>query len=408
MKLSRLDLVFLAGLSMISFAATDMYLPAFPQMEQLYNTGSEQIALSLSVFLAGMGVSQIIWGIISDRIGQRRALIAGLSLFVVTTLGLSITNNIWMLLGLRFVQAIGVCAAAVIWQAMVIKRYDASTAQRAFAILMPMLAISPALAPQIGVGLLHLFGVKSIFVALMVLGMVLVWASIKQPDDTPEMVEPTSTKSVVRDLSTIIRNPQFLGNALIYGFCSALFFAYLTAIPKIMTTMGYSSGAIGLSFVPQTLAFMLGGYLSKKGVDKIGQQATLNALLCLSAFAVSVLFMASQMPLKTIWPYLLPFMVSSIASGGIYPIVINRALSAAKERAATAAGLQNTLQIGLSFGTSSIVATYAANALPVSGFIMGVTVIGAILGYIVANPKVWDRFREPDNARVTHFGDQQD
>ncbi len=78
MKISKLQLVYLAVLSMLGFVATDMYLPAFKAMEIDFATGPEQIALSLTVFLGGMAFGQLMWGLASDKFGHRNTLAAGL------------------------------------------------------------------------------------------------------------------------------------------------------------------------------------------------------------------------------------------------------------------------------------------------------------------------------------------
>lgn len=112
MKVSFFQLVYLSALSMLGFIATDMYLPAFKMMETAFATGPEQIALSLTVFLVGMALGQLLWGLASDKFGHRNTLIAGLLVFTLASAGLAFSSTVWQLLLLRFIQAIGVCAPA--------------------------------------------------------------------------------------------------------------------------------------------------------------------------------------------------------------------------------------------------------------------------------------------------------
>ena len=107
MNISKIQLLYLASLSMLGFIATDMYLPAFKAMESDFATGPEQIALSLTVFLVGMAVGQLSWGLASDKFGHRNTLAAGLGLFTLASLGLAFSDQVWQLLTLRFIQAIG-------------------------------------------------------------------------------------------------------------------------------------------------------------------------------------------------------------------------------------------------------------------------------------------------------------
>ncbi|EGQ7952748.1 purine nucleoside transporter PunC [Vibrio vulnificus] len=395
MNISKLQLVYLAALSMLGFVATDMYLPAFKAMEIDFMTGPEQIALSLTVFLVGMAVGQLLWGLASDKFGHRNTLAAGLALFTLASFGLAFSDQVWQLLSLRFVQAIGVCAPAVIWQAMVIKRYSSSS-QQIFATIMPLVALSPALAPQLGVVLADSFGWHSIFVALTVLGLVLVAATMAQPSVANEPKQ----SSVTSDIKHLLSSKTYLGNVLMFATASAAFFAYLTGMPEIMAQLGYDAKDIGMSFVPQTIAFMVGGYLGKVGVRKFGDEKVLRQLIGLFSVAALLIFIASQWQLTSIWPILAPFCLIAVANGALYPIVVNRALASAKQSPATAAGLQNSLQITVSSLSSALVAALASQAQAVTGMAIVLCMGGLWIGYIVSNKELSQHFTTPDNARV--------
>lgn len=398
MHVSKIQLVYLAALSMLGFVATDMYLPVFKTMEIDFATGPEQIALSLTVFLVGMALGQLLWGLASDKYGHRSTLAAGLALFTLASFGLAFSQEVWQLLSLRFIQAIGVCAPAVIWQAMVIKRYPSETSQQVFATIMPLVALSPALAPQLGVVLSHYFGWHSIFIALSLIGLVLVAATFNQPKQEIE-VKQSSVKS---DIAALIKSKVYLGNVLMFAMASAAFFAYLTGMPEIMAKLGYSAKDIGLSFVPQTIAFMVGGYLGKVGVKKYGDDKVIKQLLGLFTVASLLIFIASQWALTSIWPILAPFCLIAVANGALYPIVVNRALSSAKQSPATAAGLQNSLQICVSSLASALVAAMASQALNVTGVVIVICTLGLWVGYVVSNRTLAAQFTIPDNSRVVN------
>lgn len=395
MKISKLELVYLAALSMLGFIATDMYLPAFKAMEIDFATGPEQIALSLTVFLVGMAFGQLLWGLASDKFGHRNTLAAGLVIFTLASLGLAHSDQVWQLLALRFVQAIGVCAPAVIWQAMVIKRH-ASSSQQIFATIMPLVALSPALAPQLGVVLANSFGWHSIFIALTLMGVLLVLATMGQKS---EQVEVKQT-SITTDIKTLLGSKTYLGNVLMFATASAAFFAYLTGMPEIMSQLGYQAKDIGLSFIPQTIAFMVGGYLGKKGVSKYGDEKVLRQLIGLFSVASMLIFVASQWQLTSIWPILAPFCLIAVANGALYPIVVNRALASAKQSPATAAGLQNSVQISVSSLSSALVAAMASQAQFVTGIAIVLCMGGLWVGYIVSNRELSQHFTAPDNSRV--------
>jgi Bcr/CflA subfamily drug resistance transporter len=395
MKISKLQVFYLATLSMLGFIATDMYLPAFKAMEIDFATGPEQIALSLTIFLVGMAIGQLIWGLASDKFGHRNTLAAGLVLFTIASLGLAFADQVWQLLTLRFIQAIGVCAPAVIWQAMVIQRYS-SQSQQIFATIMPLVALSPALAPQLGVLLAENFGWPSIFVALTVIGIALITATMAQDNKKAEIKQT----SITADIKALLASKAYLGNVLIYATASAAFFAYLTGMPEIMAQLGYSTKDIGLSFIPQTVAFMLGGYIGKVAVKKFGDERVLRHLIGLFSVASLLIFIASQWQLGSIWPILTPFCLIAVANGALYPIVVNRALANAKQAPATAAGLQNSLQICISSLSSALVASMATQAQMVIGIAIIICTAGLWFGFVVSNKQLSQHFTTPDNSRV--------
>ncbi|ANQ27744.1 purine nucleoside transporter PunC [Vibrio natriegens] len=395
MKISKLQLVYLAVLSMLGFVATDMYLPAFKAMEIDFATGPEQIALSLTVFLGGMAFGQLMWGLASDKFGHRNTLAAGLVVFTLASFGLAFCDQVWQLLSLRFVQAIGVCAPAVIWQAMVIKRYSSSS-QQIFATIMPLVALSPALAPQLGVVLADNFGWHSIFITLTLVGVLLVVATMMQKD---EKVEVKQT-SISTDIKALLGSKTYLGNVTMFATASAAFFAYLTGMPEIMAQLGYEAKDIGMSFIPQTIAFMAGGYLGKVGVRKYGDKNVLRQLIGLFSVAALMVFVASQWTLTSIWPILAPFCLIAVANGALYPIVVNRALESAHQSPATAAGLQNSLQICVSSLASAFVAAMASQAQSVTGIAIVICMAGLWVGYILSNRELAKHFATPDNSRV--------
>lgn len=400
MKISKLQLVYLAVLSMLGFVATDMYLPAFKAMEIDFATGPEQIALSLTVFLGGMAFGQLMWGLASDKFGHRNTLAAGLAVFTLASFGLAFCDQVWQLLTLRFVQAIGVCAPAVIWQAMVIKRYSSSS-QQIFATIMPLIALSPALAPQLGVVLADNFGWHSIFIALTLVGVLLVAATMLQKDQKAEVKQT----SVSADIKALLGSKAYLGNVIMFATASAAFFAYLTGMPEIMAQLGYEAKDIGLSFIPQTIAFMAGGYLGKVGVRKYGDKNVLRQLIGLFSIAALMVFVASHWTLTSIWPILAPFCLIAVANGALYPIVVNRALESAQQSPATAAGLQNSLQICVSSLASAFVAAMASQAQSVTGIAIVICMGGLWVGYILSNRDLAKHFATPDNSRVVREDD---
>lgn len=376
-------LVWLGGLSVLGFLATDMYLPAFAAMQEDLQTPAAAISASLSLFLAGFAFAQLLWGPLSDRFGRKPVLLLGLAIFAVGCLGMLWVRDAAWLLALRFIQAVGVCAAAVTWQALVTDYYPASRTNRIFATIMPLVGLSPALAPLLGSWILAHFDWQAIFATLFAITLVLMLPAFGLK---PAHKKETHPDAKPITFTSLLRSKAYRGNVLIYAACSASFFAWLTGSPFILHDMGYSPAAIGLSYVPQTIAFLVGGYGCRAALQKWEGQQMLPWLLVLYALSVIATWAVGFIPGAGLAEILIPFCVMAIANGAIYPIVVAQALRPFPQATGRAAALQNTLQLGLCFLASLVVSALIATPLLTTTSVMLVTVALAGLGYRMQSP----------------------
>lgn len=394
MKPSFGFLLYLAGLSMLGFLATDMYLPAFGSMQQSLATSASAISSSLSVFLGGFAVAQLFWGPMSDRFGRRPILLSGLGLFSISCLGMIWVQSTELLLVLRFLQAVGVCAAAVSWQALVVDRYSSEIAKRTFASIMPLVALSPALAPLVGAWVLNHFNWRVIFALLLIISALLLLFTLTLKETHKTAAQKAQPQ---RGLAAMLSSPIYSGNVLIYAASSAGFFAWLTGSPFILSNMGYGPSAIGLSYVPQTIAFLLGGYGCRMLIAKIDGTRLLPWLLLGYAFSVISLYLIATFTQATLTGLLIPFCLMALVNGATYPIVVANALMAFPANTGKAAALQNTLQLGLCFLSSMLVSAFIAQPLISTVTVMLTTVVLVGMGYgLIARSAKEQKSRHPE------------
>ncbi|MGL5392841.1 MAG: purine nucleoside transporter PunC, partial [Shewanella sp.] len=310
-------LFYLAMLSMLGFIATDMYLPAFKAIEGSFSSSPSQVAMSLTCFLAGLALGQLLYGPLVNKIGKRYALIVGLTIFALASVFIANSDSILMLDTARFFQAIGACSAGVIWQAIVVEQYDADKAQGIFSNIMPLVALSPALAPILGAYILNGLGWRAIFITLCVIAFLLILMTLYfVPSKTTHEHSQHPSVSYLQ----ILKNSRYLGNVITFGACSGAFFAYLTVWPIVMEQHGYQATEIGLSFIPQTIMFIVGGYASKLLIKRLGADVTLNVLLTIFALCVTSIVLSTLVfTADTIFPLLISFSILAAANGAIYP-----------------------------------------------------------------------------------------
>ncbi|TDN60185.1 purine nucleoside transporter PunC [Scandinavium goeteborgense] len=370
-------LCWLAGLSVLGFLATDMYLPAFAAIQNDLQTPAAAVSASLSLFLAGFALAQLMWGPLSDRYGRKPILLTGLAIFAVGCLGMLWVRDATLLLVLRFVQAVGVCAATVTWQAMVTDYYPAQRTNRIFATIMPLVGLSPALAPLLGSWILHHFEWQAIFATLFGITLLLMLPALR----LQKPVRVVHKEEQPLTFLTLLRSKDYRGNVLIYAACSASFFAWLTGSPFILSAMGYGPTVIGLSYVPQTIAFLIGGYGCRSALQKWDGQQMLPWLLLAFAVSVAGTFAVGLTAGSSLTTLLIPFCLMAMANGAIYPIVVAQALRPFPHATGRAAAMQNTLQLGLCFLASLVVSTLISTPLLTTTSVMLATVVLAGWGY---------------------------
>ncbi|MFT6984774.1 MAG: Bcr/CflA subfamily drug resistance transporter [Psychromonas sp.] len=391
--------IWLAGLSMLGFLATDMYLPAFDIIRQDLNTSELLIGWSLAIFLFGMACGQLVYGPLTKQFGKKFVLCSSLIIFSIGSIICAFSSSIEILLFGRFIQAVGACGSTIIWQAFVIEKYDSKTSQRVFATIMPLVALSPALAPLLGTVLESHFGWQSIFYTLVAIGATLIIRSSFINFSTPKdlafqqaelPLADTKPLSALQSYKTILKSKKFTGNMLIYAACSAAFFAWLTGSPFVMTAMGYSGADIGLSYVPQTIAFIIGGYTCRVLLNKYEGAQILPWLIKLFIISVLLMFIVAMNHSATsIVPELGLMCFMAMANGAIYPIVANNALSDFREHSASAAGLMNFLQMMFCVVASALVSTFISDyGLVAMTAVMFIQVLVVIFSYPLIGKKV--------------------
>ena len=347
-------LVWLAGLSVLGFLATDMYLPAFAAIQSDLQTPASAVSASLSLFLAGFAVAQLLWGPLSDHYGRKPVLLLGLSIFALGSLGMLWVENATGLLVLRFVQAVGVCAASVIWQALVTDYYPSQKVNRIFATIMPLVGLSPALAPLLGSWILVHFSWQAIFATLFAITLILMLPALRLKP-TAKARDDSQDKLT---FATLLRSKVYRGNVLIYAACSA-------------------------------------------ALQKWQGRQLLPWLLILYAFSVVATWATGFIHHVALAEILIPFCVMAIANGAIYPIVVAQALRPFPQATGRAAALQNTLQLGLCFLASLVVSWLIATPLLTTTSVMLTTVLLAAAGYKMQSQKA-NAPHTDDRAQIAH------
>src|SRR5438874_3170509 len=166
-------ILILGFLTAIGPFSIDMYLPAFPSIARGLHTTVAEVSLSLSSFFIGISAGQLLYGPLLDRFGRKKPLLIGLVLYIIASVGCLTANTIQMLIALRFLQAIGSCAAAVASIAMVRDLFPVKDNAKVFALLMLVVGASPMIAPTVGGYVTAAFGWQWVFIILAIIALLI-------------------------------------------------------------------------------------------------------------------------------------------------------------------------------------------------------------------------------------------
>ena len=170
-KLPKGFIVILAMLTSITPLAIDVYLPSFVQIAEYFYTSTDEIEITLSIFLLGFGLGQLFGGPLSDKYGRKIFIFIGLSIYIIFSFMITLSDNIYELWLFRFFQALGGGFAVVNTNAIVRDIYSGKEGAKIFSIISMIMMIAPMLAPMIGATILHFFNWKYIFIFLSIINI---------------------------------------------------------------------------------------------------------------------------------------------------------------------------------------------------------------------------------------------
>jgi DHA1 family bicyclomycin/chloramphenicol resistance-like MFS transporter len=227
--LNRKQIVLLGAFTAIAPVAIDMYLPAMPALARDLNVSTKLAAQSVSIFLIGIAVGQLIAGPLSDRFGRKPLIISGLALFTLAALVAASSPNFTVLLASRLVQALGACAVMVSSRAVVRDSLDARESARLFSLLALIGGMAPILAPMLGAALVRFGDWRIIFYAMAGLSLLMLLPAF------PLISESRSTETAANARGehpfkaywALITNRRLLGYLLAAAFNSAAYFSYI-------------------------------------------------------------------------------------------------------------------------------------------------------------------------------------
>ena len=362
----------------------NMFLPSLPKMTAHFETDYRYMQLSVALYLMVSGVLQIVIGPLSDKFGRRPVILGGLIGFLIATLGCIFAPTIEVFLFFRMCQAV-VATAMVLSRAAVRDMYDQDKAASMIGYVTMGMAVVPMISPMFGGLLDELFGWKSTFWALFILGGLTLWLAWADLGETA-VKSGKSLAGQFAEYPELLTSPRFWGYSLAAAFCSGAFFAYLGGGPFVGSVVfGLSPFWVGIFFGAPAAGYFFGNFFTGMFAQRLGVNRLVLAGTLINAFGLSLslaIFLAGYgSPLSFFG--LMTFV--GLGNGLVVPNATAGLLSVRPDLAGTASGLGGAIMIGGGAGLSALAGAMldeTTGAFPLLYIMLG-TGIAAVISILV-------------------------
>tara|TARA_R110002167_G_scaffold166002_7_gene363042 strand:+ start:113 stop:1333 length:1221 start_codon:yes stop_codon:yes gene_type:complete len=379
-------IMLLGALSALAAISTDIYLPATASMAESLNAKQEQVQLTLGIFFLGYGFGQLFFGPLSDSLGRRPVLLAGLYIYTASSLLCALSTDIDFLIFNRLLQALGGCAAAVTSRAIIRDCTQGTETAKALAGVMSVIQIAPLIAPSIG-GLILIFGPwPATFYTLAVYGLIcIVSAHICIKESHPKAKRQSIHQfNIFKGYLECCLN-KYVMLLLIAEFSAAIaLLTFVTGSALIFSQYyGLSPQHYGLLFSLMGSGILTGSWLSKHYVGKVGTHSIIMCGLSIAAISSSVLlYLAHYSPEKltyivaALWFCLLP-------CGAIRPNYVALGLQYLPKRIGTLSAFFGAFSLGMGGITAIIIGGFTPYTPQIMAIMIAMAFTSSALCYLL-------------------------
>lgn len=386
-KVTALVIAVLTTLSAIGPLATDMYIPAFPQVTSDLGTTAAAMQLTLTAFFLGTATGQVIAGPLSDRVGRRWPLLAGILLCLLASIGCALAPDVTALLVLRLLQGFGGGFGMVLGRAVLIDMTDGPELFRTMNIMQGIGGIAPIVAPLLG-GLILIVGQwREVFFVIAAMSLISLIGTIFL---IPESLPPSRRhaggfRTFARNCRTLLGRRIFVAYMLVNAFSAFALMSYVSASSFVVQNMlGFSPTAYSITFAINSLGMMSLSFLSARLTRSIHPRRIMRVGLTLVSLAAFALLIGSLFLDTPAW-IVLPAFFFTVAPQGL---IFGNGGAMASQQATEFAGTGSAM-LGLGFSFAAALAAPVvgiagdSTALPMAIAMVAGTAI-SVLCYILA------------------------
>lgn len=369
----------------------DMYLPGFSGIAADLNTTVAKVSMSLSSYFIGISAGQLLYGPLLDRFGRKKPLFIGLLVYILASLGCVFVNDINTFIGLRFVQAVGSCAATVASLAMVRDLFPAKETPNVLSKLMLVVGLSPMLAPTAGGYVTTYYSWHMVFLILTAMGALVLLASQLGLPNThkPDASISLKPKPIITNFISILKVPQFHTYAFTGAIAFSGLFTYVAASPLLfMDILKVNAETYGWIFALMSVSFIGSSQLNSVLLKRYSSEQLIFAALISQSIISFIFLILAVNNLLGLYETIAMLFLFLACLGISNPNTAGLSLAPFSKNTGSASALMGATQLGLGALASFGVGLFVKDSIAPMVMIMTSTTLLALLVLLIGKRNI--------------------
>lgn len=357
-----------------------VFVPALPQAGAALEAPPALMSMTISLYVLGLALGQLFYGPVSDSLGRRPVLIAGLSLYALAGLGAALAPEAHWLVGARLLQAMGGCAGLALGRAMVRDVSPPREAASRLAVLNLAVSVGPCMAPLIGGFLTEHLGWRSVLLFLSLMGAGTTLLALRVLPETNRGGQGRSFAALAQDYRRLIGSPAFLGYTIGGGCATTSWYAYLTVLPFIVTQqLGRPLQQVGIIAIVLMLGTSVGNIIAARLLRRFPLSVLLPCASLLGVAGALIFLVQAALGQISLFAIIFGPVIYMIGIGVTSPLALTKAVSVNPAVIGSASGLYGCGQMAVGAFCTALVGVIGGDPAVAGALVLaGATVLGLL------------------------------
>jgi DHA1 family bicyclomycin/chloramphenicol resistance-like MFS transporter len=375
-----------AGYLSLQPLSTDLYLGSLPHLAHYFGAPVSAAQLTLTIFVTGVGLAQLVAGPLADRFGRRPVALGGCAVYLLASLACAGAPDIRVLVAARLLQALGCCCVLVAARTIVRDRYDPASGAAVIARASSLLALVPLFGPVLGGYTQVWFGWRAAFVIHALFALLLLAASLRWLRETHARPDPQALRvsRILGGYARIAARAEFWRYALPGALTYAAIFVFIAGSSfAFIDVLGVPTERYGLCFAFAVCGYLGGTLLCRRLIARLGLVGVLRVGTLLTMLGGVGLFLAVRAGVAH-WAALLAAQFTVMAAHGLnQPCAQAGVVAPFGERAGAAAGLFGFVTMVSAFGIGTLLGLLHEPSLrPLAGLSAAIGVCAFLVAWL--------------------------